>query len=211
MSLKPELLFNLLAFDHRGLWGSDDPVWAALKNLPWYVGSMLDHRTAEDPYRAYPDTNGIHPTVVIERPDQVLIARDAVIKPYTVIEGRAIIDDGAVVGPHAYLRDTVVIGRGARVGHGAEVKRSILFPYAKVAHKATTLDSILGHRVNFSGHLVSPNARFDEHAIRLRLPQGGRMETGLRKLGVIVGDDAKIACNVRLQPGDVILPSTRLV
>ena len=115
-----------------------------------------------------------------------------------------------MIGPHAYLRDAVIIGRNARVGHAAEVKGSVLFPGAKATHKTTVLDSILGHGVNFSGHLVSPNTRFDNHTIRLRLPQGGRVETGLRKLGVIVGDGAKIACNVHLQPGDLILPGTRL-
>lgn len=210
MTLKPELLFNLLAFEHRGLWGSDDPIWAALKNLPFYVGSMLAQR-GTGPYRDAPSHPAFsHPNVEIADPTKVLIAPTAIIKPFTVIEGAAVIDEGAVIGPGAFLRDTVIIGRNARVGHGAEVKHSVLFPYAKATHKTSVLDSILGHRVNFSGHLVSPNSRFDDHTIRLRLVHGPRIETGLRKLGVIVGDDAKIACNVRLQPGDLILPNTRL-
>jgi len=211
MTLKPELFFNLLAFEHRGLWGTDDPVWAAIKNLPFYLGAMLAHGWT-DPYRGINDLSALDPTVRIQRPDLVRIARTAVIKPYTVIEGAAVIDDGAVVGPHAYLRDAVIVGRGARVGHATEVKRSVLFPGAKALHRNSILDSVLGHGVNVGGHLVTPNRRADGRTVPARtLGVGAVHDSGLPKLGIIAGDGSFFGCAVKLSPGMCFPPKTRLV
>ena len=210
MILTPDLFFNLAAFEHRGLYGKDDPVWAAIKNLPFYVGAMLAHGWT-DPYRDLPELGQIDPTVRIEKPHLVRIAKTAVIKPYTVIEGQAIIDDGAVVGPHAYLRDTVIVGRGARVGHGTEVKRSVLFPGAKASHGNRVLDSLLGWGVNLGAHLITTNLRADRRTVPFRLPHGVRVDTGLPKFGIVAGDGSFFGCRVHFNPGDGFMPMTRLI
>lgn len=211
MTLKPELFFNLAAFEHRGLYGTDDPVWAAIKNLPFYVGAMLARGWA-DPYRGINDLSSLDPTVRITRPDLVRVARTAVIKPYTVIEGPAIIDEDAVVGPHAYLRGTVIIGRGARVGHATEIKRSVLFPGAKAPHRNSILDSILGHDVNVGGHLVTPNKRADDRTVPVRVHGVSKAhDSGMPKLGIIAGDGCFFGCAVKFGPGMAFPPKTRLI
>ena len=209
--IKPELFFNLKAFEHRGLWGTDDPVWAAIKNLPFYVGAMLAHAATGGPYRGINDLSALDPTVRIQRPALVRIARTAVIKPFTVIEGPAVIDEGATVGPHAYLRDTVIIGRGARVGHGTEVKRSVLFPGAKASHRNAVLDSLLGWNVNLAAHLATMNKRADARTVPFRLPDGSRVDTKLLKLGIVAGDGSFFGGRVHFNPGDHFLPMTRLI
>lgn len=209
MTLKPELFFNLKAFDHAGVFGSGVPVWAALKHLPFYLGSMLA-QAHNGPYRAASACTHLDPTVRIERPDQVLIAPTAVIKPYTVIEGRAVIEDGAVVGPHAYLRDSVIICRNARAGHGTEVKRSILFPGAKASHGNRVLDSLIGWNVNLGAHLVTANLRADGRTVPVRMAHGKPIDTGLQKFGIIAGDGSFFGCAVKFNPGDYFLPATRL-
>lgn len=210
MTLKPEFFFNLKAFEHRTLFGKGEPVWAAIKNLPFYLGAMLARR-GTDPYRTGGDLVGLDPTVHISHPHQVLIAPTAVIKPYTVIEGFAIIDDGASVGPHAYLRDGVIIGSHARVGHCSEIKRSVLFPHAKAPHRNSILDSLLGWNVNVGGHLVTPNLRADGRNVPVKMSDHRRIDTGLQKLGIIAGDGCFFGCAVHFQPGDYFLPNTRLV
>jgi NDP-sugar pyrophosphorylase family protein len=208
----PEHFFNLKAFEHRGLYGSDDPVWAAIKNLPFYVGAMLAQTgTARGPYRDLVGLRDVDPTVRIAEPWSVLVSPTAVIKPYTVIEGKAVIDDGATVGPHAYLRDSVIVGRGARVGHGTEVKRSVLFPFAKAAHGNRVLDSLIGWNVNLAAHLATMNRRADGRTVPFRLPDGTRLDTGLPKLGIIAGDGCFFGGRVRFDPGDHFLPQTRLI
>jgi len=210
MHLKPELFFNLKAFEHRTLFGQGEPVWAALAHLPFYLGSMLAQRSAG----LYRDTHQhpalTDPTVRIERPSTVLIAPTAVIKPFTVIEGTVVIDDGAVVGPNAYIRGPAIIGRCARVGHCSEIKQSVLFPGAKAPHRNSILDSLIGWYVNVGGHLVTPNLRADGRTVAVKMPHG-RTDTGLKKLGIIAGDGCFFGCGIRFNPGDYFPPNTRLV
>lgn len=209
MNLSPELFFNLKAFEHRGLYGEGDPVWAALTNLQFYVGSMLAQRAA-GPYRSSESFAAmLDPTVRIGQPADVLIAPGAVIKPYTVIEGPVIIDGGAVIGPHAYIRGPAIIGRDTKVGHCSEIKHSVLFPGAKAPHRNSILDSLLGWNVNVGGHLVTANLRADKRTIALKMSDG-RIDTGLRKLGIIAGDGSFFGCAVHFNPGDYFLPDTRL-
>jgi len=211
MTLKPELFFNLLAFEHRMLYGKDEPVWAALANLNAYLGSMLVQGKPPDPYRTGPMVR-MDPTVRIENPWRVLIAPTAIIKPYTVIEGDAIIDEGAVVGPHAYLRGGVIVGRNAKVGHASEIKHSVLFPGAKAPHRNSILDSLLGWDVNVGGHLVTANKRGDDHTVRVRVhgTSTAPFDTGFRKLGIIAGDGCFFGCAVKFNPGACFPPKTRL-
>jgi len=211
MTLKPELFFNLLTFEHRALYGKDEPVWAALAHLNAYLGTMLAQSRPPDPYRTGPHTLRLDPTVRIENPWRVLIAPTAIIRPYTVIEGDAIIDAGAIVGPHAYLRGGVIIGRDARVGHCSEIKHSVLFPGAKAPHRNSILDSLLGHGVNVGGHIVTPNLRSDGRTVPVRVHGvSGQLDSGLRKLGIIAGDGCFFGCAVKFNPGMTFPPKTRL-
>ncbi|HTK60509.1 MAG TPA: hypothetical protein VL283_04910 [Candidatus Baltobacteraceae bacterium] len=207
--MTPEFFFNLAAFEHRQLYGKREPVWAALANLNAYLGSMLA-QAGGAPYRSGSDLRTRFPLVQFERTDRVLVAPTAVIKPYTVIEGDVIIDEDAVVGPHAYLRGGVIVGRGARVGHCSEIKHSVLFPFSKAPHRNSILDSLLGWNVNVGGHIVTPNLRMDGRAVRVKMSDHRRMDTGLRKLGIIAGDGCFFGCAVRFNPGDYFLPGTRL-
>lgn len=210
MTLKPEFFFNLAAFEHRALYGKGEPVWAALANLSSYLGSMLA-QPGGPPYRSGSDLRIRFPLVQFERSDRVFVAPTAVIKPYTVIEGDAIIDAGASVGPHAFLRGGVIVGRGAKVGHCSEIKHSVLFPFAKAPHRNSILDSLIGWNVNVGGHLVTPNLRADGRTVPVRMSDGRRADTGLKKLGIIAGDGSFFGCAIHFNPGDYFLPNTRLV
>jgi bifunctional UDP-N-acetylglucosamine pyrophosphorylase / glucosamine-1-phosphate N-acetyltransferase len=69
-----------------------------------------------------PDTTYIDSSVIVER--------DAVIQPFTFLEGRSVIGEGAQVGPHARILDSV-IEAGASVTY-AVVRESHLGPDASV-------------------------------------------------------------------------------
>jgi len=209
MHPKPELFFNLKAFEHRALFVAGEPVWAAFANLPFYMGSMLARR-GTGPYRSGQDALARFPLVHFDRPDRVRIAATAVVNPYTVIEGDVILDEDAIVGPHAYIRGPVIIGRGAHVGHCSEIKRSVLFPGARAPHRNSILDSLLGWHVNVGGHLVTPNFRADGRTVALRMPHG-RIDTCLGKLGIIAGDGCFFGCAIHFNPGDCFQPNSRLI
>lgn len=208
MLLKSEFFFNLLQYDHRTLFPKDRPVWAALSDLPFYLGSMLAQK--DDPYRSGSDLRARYPDARFEAPHEVRIASTARLGPFIHIEGRVLIEDDVRIETGAHLVGPLIVGRGAVIGQGTQVKRSILFPGAKAPHKNTVLDSILGHQVNLGGHLVTPNKRIDGRTVPIRMSHGQRVDTGRPKLGLIAGDGCSFGCAVRFSPGDYYLPNTRL-
>lgn len=98
------------------------------------------------------------------------------------------------------MRPYTVILAGARVGFASEVKASILMEDARAPHLNYVGDSILGEHVNLGAGTVTANLRFDGATIKMTV-KGVRVDTGLRKLGAIVGGHAQTGINVSIMPG----------
>jgi bifunctional UDP-N-acetylglucosamine pyrophosphorylase/glucosamine-1-phosphate N-acetyltransferase len=84
------------------------------------------------------------------------IAADAVIHPYTHIEG-ATVGAGALVGPYARLRPGAALGDEVHIGNFVEVKNSTLARGAKANHLAYLGDATVGERVNFGAGSITAN------------------------------------------------------
>ena len=130
----------------------------------------------------------------------VVVEEGAWIRSGAYIEGPALIREGAEVGPNAYVRGSTVVGPGASVGHSVEVKNSVLMADASVGHLSYVGDSVLGRGVNFGAGTNVANLRHDGESVRLGV-KGDRVDTGRRKLGVIVGDGTKTGINTSLNAG----------
>lgn len=147
--------------------------------------------------------------VVIEGP--AVIHETAHVKAGTRIEGPVIVGPGSTVGPNAYLRPSTTLGEGCKVGNGCEVKNSVLFDGAKVPHLSYVGDSVLGQEVNLGAGTQVANLRHDGATLRVRTKRG-RIDSGRRKLGVILGDGVKtginatLNCGVMLGPGELVAP-----
>jgi len=133
----------------------------------------------------------------------VVVEDGATIKSGVCIEGPVYVDRGATVGPNAYVCGSTYLGPDAKVGNAVEVKNSILMADATVGHLSYVGDSVLGQRVNFGAGTKVANLRHDDKAVELTV-KGERVSTGRRKLGVIVGDDAKTGINTSLNAGVVL-------
>jgi bifunctional UDP-N-acetylglucosamine pyrophosphorylase/glucosamine-1-phosphate N-acetyltransferase len=95
------------------------------------------------------------------------------------------------------------------VGASSEVKRGILLPGAKAPHLNYVGDSILGRGVNLGAGAICSNFRHDGAEIAIPF-DGGRLATGRRKLGAIVGDGAAVGCNAVLNPGTIVGARTQI-
>lgn len=133
----------------------------------------------------------------------VRCAPDARIRAGAYLEGPVVIGAGADVGPNAYIRGPTVIGPDVRVGNGVEIKASILSGDTNVGHLAYVGDSVLGEAVNFGAGTVVANLRHDDRAVRMRV-DGTTVDTGRRKLGVVVGARSKTGINTSLNAGVVL-------
>ncbi|MEJ5125717.1 bifunctional UDP-N-acetylglucosamine diphosphorylase/glucosamine-1-phosphate N-acetyltransferase GlmU [Comamonas sp. MYb21] len=88
------------------------------------------------------------------------IAADAVIHPFTHIDGEAagaLVGEGALVGPFARLRPGAQLGKQVHIGNFVEVKNSRLADGAKANHLAYLGDAEVGERVNYGAGSITAN------------------------------------------------------
>lgn len=129
----------------------------------------------------------------------VFVADDAFIWQGATIVGPAIIGSGAEIRPGAFIRGNVIVGNEAVIGNSTEVKNSIVFDKAQLPHYNYVGDSIIGFRAHMGAGAIASNLRLDRKNIRL-----GEIETGLRKIGVFLGDSAEVGCGTVICPGTII-------
>ena len=142
--------------------------------------------------------------------DRIAVGAGTRILPGAVIEGPVWIGRDVEIRPGCYVRGGCWIGDGCVVGASTEIKRSILFPGAHAPHLNYVGDSILGRDVNLGAGTVLSNFRHDGKEIAVPLPGGGRLATGRRKLGAVLGDGVLTGCNCVLHPGVVVGRGTRI-
>jgi len=119
------------------------------------------------------------------------------------LKAPAIIGDQTEVRQGAYLRGYCLVGKRCVVGHTTEVKHSIMLDDAKAGHFAYLGDSILGNHVNLGAGTKLANLRFQSGEVVVK-SEGGRIPTGLKKLGCIFGDHCQTGCNSVTNPGTLL-------
>ncbi|MFN7961677.1 MAG: hypothetical protein U0002_10430 [Thermoanaerobaculia bacterium] len=141
--------------------------------------------------------------------DGIRIGRGTRIGPGAVIEGPIWIGEDVEIRPGAYLRGGVYLGDGAVVGASTEVKRAIFFAGARAPHLNYVGDSILGEEVNLGAGTILSNFRHDGREITIPTA-AGRIATGRRKLGAVLGDRVATGCNSVLNPGSIVGRGTEI-
>ena len=135
--------------------------------------------------------------------NEVVIGDGTLIKSGTYIEGPVIIGKNCVIGPNAYIRPYTVIGDNCHIGNACEVKASIIMNGSKIPHFNYVGDSIIGEGCNLGAGTKIANLRLDEANIKVPV-KGHMVDTGRRKLGVIMGDDVHTGINVSIDVGTMI-------
>lgn len=130
---------------------------------------------------------------------QVIIEEGATVRENTVIEGPAIIKSGADIGPSAYIRPNTVVHEGVNVGN-SEIKNSVLCEEAAAPHFNYVGDSYIGRDANLGAGTKVANHRNDSKPIKMKV-NGEMIDTGLEKLGCIMGTEAKTGTNTSIKPG----------
>ena len=131
---------------------------------------------------------------------RVEIQKGAIVRTGSVVEGPAWIGKDAILGPLAHIRAGTSIGRGAMIGNFCEIKNSIVMDRTHIHHLSYVGDSIIGERCNLAAGTIVANVRFDDKTVRMRIRDKFE-DSGLRKLGVIMGDGVKTGINSSIMPG----------
>lgn len=208
--LGPHNFFELSDFAHAALFDNKAFVWQAIPGIGAYAQAQL-----ADAYR--PALLGVVAEgAYLVHPELIYLGEGSVIEPGAYVAGPCIIGRHCEIRHGAYLRGDVILGDHCVVGHASEVKNSIFLNGAHAPHFAYVGDSILGNRVNLGAGTKLSNLALTSlkdpatgQRTTIRLEVNGQMvDTGLAKMGAIMGDDAQTGCNSVLNPGCVIGPRT---
>ncbi len=135
--------------------------------------------------------------------EHVWIARDAVIYPNNYIGAPCIIGHETEVRPGAFIRGSALVGDHCVVGNSTELKNVILFDNVQVPHYNYVGDSILGYKSHMGAGSITSNVKSDKKLVTVKCADE-KLETGLKKIGAMLGDRVEVGCNSVLNPGTVI-------
>ncbi len=207
VQLSPADFFDLSEETHADLFEGVALVWEALPRLSAYLARLVAGK-------GHQIFGAVAKDAFLAPGDDIFIGPGAVVEPGAFIAGPAYIGPDAHVRHGAYIRGNAFIAAGAIVGHATEVKNSILLSGAYAPHFNYVGDSILGRGVNLGAgtklsNLTVVSVKDPETGQRptLKILIGGELfDTGLTKLGAILGDGAQTGCNSVLNPGVLIGP-----
>lgn len=133
----------------------------------------------------------------------IWIAKSAKVMSSAYIKGPVIIGENAEIRHCAFIRGNVIIGNNAVVGNSTELKNVILFNNVQVPHYNYVGDSILGYKAHMGAGSITSNVKSDK---KLVIVKNGTetIETGLKKIGAMIGDNVEVGCGSVLNPGSVI-------
>ncbi len=196
MRFHSEDFFDLSSYSHKVLFERTERVWDALCFLKEYLDDLVKAPLipADMPKDVY-----------LENPDKIIIGKGTKIESGVYIKGPCWIGEGSIIRHGAYVREYVITGKSCVIGHATEVKHSILLDRAHAAHFNYVGDSILGNDTNLGAGAKCANLRFDGRTIAARWEKM-KLDTGLKKLGVVMGDRSQLGCNAVTNPGTFILP-----
>ncbi len=130
----------------------------------------------------------------------VTVAESARIRSGAYIEGPCLIDEECDVGPNCFIRPSTSLGKKVRVGNACEIKNSLIMDGTHIGHLSYIGDSVLGEHCNLGAGTITANYRLDAGSIKMMV-KDQLVNTGRRKLGVILGDNVKTGIKSTFMPG----------
>ncbi len=205
--LQPADFFDLNDELEKSLFLGCHYVWEAVAQIGEHVARLTENKQmilGEVMAGAY----------LSDRP--IYLGAGARIEPGAYVHGPAYIGAGAVVRHGAFVRENVIMMPEAVLGHASEAKNVIFLANAHAPHFNYVGDAILGHRVNLGagskisnlGILSKKDGESGKRPFITITIDGKTYNTGLSKLGAILGDDTQTGCNAVLNPGCLVGPRT---
>lgn len=193
-SMKNKNLFNMEETIAKDIFDDCDYPWEVLPKIEAFI-LELGKTLSEDEYDCI-DGN-------------IWIAKSATIAPTASITGPCIIGKNTEVRQSAFIRGKAIVGENCVVGNSTELKNVILFNNVQVPHYNYVGDSILGFKSHMGAGSITSNVKSDKTIVTINY-QGEKLNTGLKKMGAILGNYVEVGCNSVLNPGTVIGSNTNV-
>ena len=134
--------------------------------------------------------------------ENVWVHNTAKVAPTAYLGAPCIIGENTEVRHGAFVRGSALVGANCVVGNSVELKNVILFDNVQVPHYNYVGDSILGYKAHMGAGSITSNVKSDKSLVVIHTQPG--IETGIKKVGAMLGDCVEVGCNSVLNPGTVI-------
>lgn len=151
----------------------------------------------------------LDPEIYEQKGENIWIAKSAKVAPTASITGPCIIGEGTEVRHCAFIRGSALVGNNCVVGNSTELKNVILTDTVQVPHYNYVGDSVLGSHSHMGAGSITSNVKSDKTLVVIKSGYE-RYETGLKKMGAVLGDFVEVGCGSVLNPGTVIGKNTNV-
>lgn len=141
--------------------------------------------------------------------ENIWIHKKATVFPTAFIGAPCIIGAYTEVRHCAFIRGSALIGENCVVGNSVELKNVILFDNVQTPHYNYVGDSILGYKSHMGAGSITSNVKSDKTPVVIHNKEE-IIETGLKKMGAMLGDHVEVGCNSVLNPGTIICPNSNI-
>ncbi|OPZ20480.1 MAG: Bifunctional protein GlmU [Firmicutes bacterium ADurb.BinA205] len=135
--------------------------------------------------------------------ENVWVHKTAKVFPTAYLGAPCIIGAETEVRHGAFVRGSALVGKNCVVGNSVELKNVILFDNVQTPHYNYVGDSILGYKSHMGAGSITSNVKSDKTNVVVKNGDD-KMETGIKKIGAMLGDFVEVGCNSVLNPGTVI-------
>jgi UDP-N-acetylglucosamine diphosphorylase / glucose-1-phosphate thymidylyltransferase / UDP-N-acetylgalactosamine diphosphorylase / glucosamine-1-phosphate N-acetyltransferase / galactosamine-1-phosphate N-acetyltransferase len=190
---KPQDFFDMQHCPFPEFYDGIENVWEGIGKISGFIGSRIQP--------------GVDPTARISSHafigDDVQVGANTVVMHGAVILGPAIIGSNCEIRTGAFLRPDVIVGSGSVLGNSCEFKNCFIHNEGEVPHFAYVGDSMLGFKAHLGAGVKISNVKLTWETVKIK-GEHGVIDTGMLKLGAILGDNTDIGCNSVLNPGSLI-------
>lgn len=144
-----------------------------------------------------------------QKGENVWIHKSANVYETAYIKGPCIICENAEIRHSAFIRGKAIVGKNTVVGNSTELKNVILFNNVQVPHYNYAGDSILGYKAHMGAGSITSNVKSDKKLVVIK-NKDEKIETGIKKVGAMLGDNVEIGCGSVLNPGTIIGKNTNI-
>lgn len=135
--------------------------------------------------------------------ENVWVHKEAKVFPSAYLGAPCIIGAGTEVRHCAFVRGSALVGENCVVGNSVELKNVILFDNVQTPHYNYVGDSILGYKSHMGAGSITSNVKSDKSLVVIKNGDE-QIETGIKKVGAMLGDFVEVGCNSVLNPGTVL-------
>jgi bifunctional UDP-N-acetylglucosamine pyrophosphorylase/glucosamine-1-phosphate N-acetyltransferase len=123
------------------------------------------------------------------------------------LQGPIEIGSDCLVGNLAIVRGPARIGDGTRIGFATEIKNAIIEERVTIGPQCFVADSKIEREAYLGAQVRTSNHRLDKATVKVMV-DGQTLDTGMDKLGCLIGARSALGIQVIVLPGRVVAPGS---